>query len=152
MQFLFGGKVLILARSCFTLLLKIKSNIMKKIVMAVGLMLACAGVGFAQTKPVKKEAAKKDTAAAHDHKAKIKTQPQAAYDHKAVVTKPQAAYDNKAKQPVAKANPQAATAAPVKKDGTPDMRYKANKAAADTVVHKKKDGTPDKRFKENKKG
>ena len=41
---------------------------------------------------------------------------------------------------------------PVKKDGTPDMRYKKNQAAADTTKHKKKDGTPDKRFKENKKG
>ena len=33
---------------------------------------------------------------------------------------------------------------PVKKDGTPDMRYKANH-------HLKKDGTPDMRYKENKK-
>lgn len=32
----------------------------------------------------------------------------------------------------------------VKKDGTPDKRYKENK-------HVKKDGTPDKRYKENKK-
>jgi hypothetical protein len=43
-------------------------------------------------------------------------------------------------------------AGPKKKDGTADMRYKANKnAKKDTVVHKKKDGTADKRFKENKK-
>ena len=43
--------------------------------------------------------------------------------------------------------------AKMKKDGTPDMRYKANKTGVktDTVVHKKKDGTPDKRFKDNKK-
>ena len=34
------------------------------------------------------------------------------------------------------------TAAPVKKDGTVDRRYKQNK-------HLKKDGTPDKRFKEH---
>lgn len=40
------------------------------------------------------------------------------------------------------ANP-APTAAKMKKDGTPDKRYKANK-------HLKKDGTPDKRYKENK--
>jgi hypothetical protein len=41
---------------------------------------------------------------------------------------------------------------PKKKDGTPDMRYKANKDAAKTpaTTHLKKDGTPDKRFKENK--
>jgi hypothetical protein len=41
--------------------------------------------------------------------------------------------------------------APTKKNGTPDMRYKANKAAADTTRHMKKNGTPDKRYKENKK-
>jgi hypothetical protein len=47
---------------------------------------------------------------------------------------------------------QAKPAAPAKKDGTPDMRYKANKAAAaDTTKHMKKNGTPDKRYKENKK-
>ena len=44
-----------------------------------------------------------------------------------------------------------ATTAPVKKDGTPDMRYKANKETAVPVTHAKKDGTPDKRYKENKK-
>jgi len=45
------------------------------------------------------------------------------------------------------------TAAVTKKDGTPDMRYKANKnaAAAKKTTHVKKDGTPDQRFKENKK-
>ena len=43
-------------------------------------------------------------------------------------------------------------AAPTKKDGTPDMRYKQNKAAADTTKNMKKNGTPDKRYKENKKG
>jgi hypothetical protein len=43
------------------------------------------------------------------------------------------------------------TAGPTKKDGTPDMRYKANKDAAKTPPqHLKKDGTPDKRYKENK--
>ncbi len=41
-------------------------------------------------------------------------------------------------------------AGPTKKDGTPDMRYKANKEAPKTT-HLKKDGTADKRFKENKK-
>lgn len=41
------------------------------------------------------------------------------------------------------------TAAPLKKDGTPDKRFTANKAASTTVV--KKDGTPDMRYKKNKK-
>lgn len=49
------------------------------------------------------------------------------------------------------AAPATKPAAPTKKDGTPDMRYKANKATADTTKHMKKDGTPDKRYKENKK-
>lgn len=38
----------------------------------------------------------------------------------------------------------------LKKDGTPDMRYKENKEAAKPVGPLKKDGTPDKRYKENK--
>lgn len=46
--------------------------------------------------------------------------------------------------PPAKAEVKAApTAQHVKKDGTPDKRYKENKTL-------KKDGTPDKRYKENK--
>ena len=47
---------------------------------------------------------------------------------------------------VAKEKTAAATASGVKlkKDGTPDKRYK-------TAQHLKKDGTPDKRFKENQK-
>lgn len=46
----------------------------------------------------------------------------------------------------------ATAAGPTKKDGTADMRYKANKDAAKTTTttHVKKDGTPDKRYKENK--
>ncbi|HVM88325.1 MAG TPA: hypothetical protein VMT76_09050 [Puia sp.] len=41
----------------------------------------------------------------------------------------------------------------VKKDGTPDKRFKENKDAAKAkpaTTHVKKDGTPDKRYKENK--
>lgn len=37
----------------------------------------------------------------------------------------------------------------LKKDGTPDKRFKENKEGA-APKHLKKDGTPDKRFKENK--
>jgi hypothetical protein len=47
----------------------------------------------------------------------------------------------------------ASTAAgPTKKNGTPDMRYKANKDAATkpAPVHTKKDGTADMRYKDNK--
>jgi hypothetical protein len=42
-----------------------------------------------------------------------------------------------------------ASAKPLKKDGTPDKRYKENKGTA-TEGPKKKDGTPDKRYKANK--
>jgi len=55
---------------------------------------------------------------------------------------------------VSSVKPTTATAAgPTKKDGTADMRYKANKGVAKTppTTHVKKDGTPDKRYKENKK-
>lgn len=39
----------------------------------------------------------------------------------------------------------------LKADGTPDKRYKENKATSKPeAVHTKKDGTPDKRYKENK--
>ena len=51
-------------------------------------------------------------------------------------------------KPAAAATP---AAGPKKADGTPDMRYKANKDAAKTPPqHLKKDGTPDMRYKENK--
>ena len=38
----------------------------------------------------------------------------------------------------------------LKKDGTPDMRYKENKEAAKPAGPTKKDGTPDMRHKANK--
>jgi len=41
-------------------------------------------------------------------------------------------------------------AAPTKKDGTPDMRFKENKETAKPAAPTKKDGTPDMRYKENK--
>jgi len=54
----------------------------------------------------------------------------------------------------AKAAPVTRTdAAKLKKDGTPDMRYKENKAAKEEpkpAGPTKKDGTPDKRYKANK--
>jgi hypothetical protein len=76
-------------------------------------------------------------------------------------TTPAQATPSKAKKPTttATAKPVTATkptsaANPTKKDGTADMRYKANKDAAKATpatTHTKKDGTPDKRYKENKK-
>ena len=45
-----------------------------------------------------------------------------------------------AAKPMMAAKPAASTGVKMKKDGTPDKRYK-------TAVHLKKDGTPDKRYK-----
>ena len=42
------------------------------------------------------------------------------------------------------------TTAPVKSDGTPDMRYKVNKERKKQQGPLKKDGTPDKRYKANR--
>lgn len=39
--------------------------------------------------------------------------------------------------------------APLKKDGTPDKRYKENKEVTPAAGPTKKDGTPDMRYKEN---
>lgn len=44
----------------------------------------------------------------------------------------------------------AKSAGPTKSDGTPDMRYKANKETAKPAGPTKKDGTLDMRYKENK--
>ena len=54
-----------------------------------------------------------------------------------------------AKKP-AKAKTEAAKPAPTKKDGSADMRFKANKEAAKPAGPLKKDGTPDMRYKANK--
>ena len=44
----------------------------------------------------------------------------------------------------------AETGKKLKKDGTPDKRYKENKEPEKPTGPLKKDGTPDKRYKENK--
>jgi len=93
--------------------------------------------------PTKTFAVKKD-----DKKAPAKTEQVKAV--KAETAKPAAkAAVKAAEKPVAK--PAVSTAAPTKKDGTPDMRFKANKEAAKPAGPTKKDGTPDKRYKANQK-
>lgn len=108
-----------------------KRRAMKKIMMALALLFSLSAVSFAQTKPEKKKAEKQATAR--------KSAPTAS---KAESTAPVA--------PEATAATSKKAAGPMKKDGTPDKRFKANKDSS-TVVHRKKDGTPDKRYKENKK-
>lgn len=61
-------------------------------------------------------------------------------NHKQASKTTQSAKPSKVVKTKAEAAP---TAAKMKKDGTPDKRYKENKKL-------KKDGTPDKRYKENK--
>jgi hypothetical protein len=62
---------------------------------------------------------------------------------KTEVTKNKASENPKATPAKSKSpSPAMSTTTPVKKDGTPDKRYKQNK-------HVKKDGTPDKRYKEH---
>ena len=110
---------------------------MKKLFLAAVMMIGFAGISFAQTaKPADTKA--KKPAATSATKSTVAATP---------ATTP-------ATKPAAKASP-ATAAKPVaskdvvlKKDGTPDKRYKA---APKTTGPTKKDGTPDKRFKENKK-
>lgn len=96
-----------------------KTPIMKRLILAIAVIIWSAGASFAQTTPAKPAQEKTKTA----KKATKETQA-------ATATAP--------------ATTAAASAKPLKKDGTPDKRYKENK-------HVKKDGTADKRFKENKK-
>lgn len=104
---------------------------MKKFMLAFAMLLTLSTVSFAQTKQSgrkKEKTAAVPTAAAAKQESTAPVAPE-----------------------VAQPAPSSKKAGPVKKDGTPDKRFKANKTATDTTVHRKKDGTPDKRFKENKK-
>ncbi|MEO6231672.1 MAG: hypothetical protein ABJB11_04710 [Ferruginibacter sp.] len=103
---------------------------MKKLMIAVLALVGFSFAGTAQTTAptVKKEKVKMETA------------------RKVTMQKK----DAKVATVATTAKPAVKTAAaPLKKDGTLDKRFTANKAAATTVV--KKDGTPDMRYKENKK-
>ncbi len=93
---------------------------MKKVLMAICMFLATTSIVAAQAPAKKTETAT----------SKMKP----ATEAKVVKMKPAAAASN---------------ATPLKKDGTPDKRYKATAA---TEGPKKKDGTLDKRYKQNKKG
>lgn len=111
---------------------------MKKILIACSMLLGISLATSAQTQtpsttaPVKKHVATKQTIAATET-AKQKTQ------HTTAAVK-------QTEKKTTAATNQVKTASPLKKDGTPDKRYKENKQ----LVHAKKDGTPDKRFRENK--
>ena len=108
-----------------------KNTTMKKLFLAVFSLFAITAATQAQEKaPAKKEDNKMKVAPAKTAPAKV------------------VKMDNATKQTAKTAAP-ASTAGPAKKDGTPDKRFKANKAAP-AATPTKKDGTPDMRYKENK--
>ncbi|ANF50444.1 hypothetical protein A0O34_07895 [Chryseobacterium glaciei] len=96
---------------------------MKKLITAMSIVL---GLGFATAQQTAPAAATKAT---HQVTKTAKT----------VDTKAAKVADTKMAKPAATST----TAVKMKKDGTPDKRYKESQ-------HLKKDGTPDKRYKTNK--
>jgi len=98
---------------------------MKKLLIAAAMLIVSTGI-FAQAQPKKDAKETSKMAAAKKDTTKAKVVPMA--------------------KPATAANP-------TKKDGTPDMRYKANKEATKPAPAgpTKKDGTADMRYKANKK-
>ena len=112
---------------------------MKKVFLAAVMMTAFASLSFAQTekpaavnKAVSQKQLKKPITASAAKSATLVTP----------VTKTAAK-----PAPTTAAQPVASKDVVMKKNGTPDKRYKASHKTGPA----KKDGTPDKRFKENKK-
>ncbi len=100
---------------------------MKKIIIAACLMLGFAGMATAQ-----------------------KVEKKAAPAKEAKMEKTPVAKEAKMEKAAVAATP---AVGPKKADGTPDKRFKENKAnAAAPAGPVKKDGTPDKRYNANKKG
>jgi hypothetical protein len=116
---------------------------MKKFIVAALMLGGLFSTAFAQT-----AAPQKTTTAPRQEIKKAATTTNAVKPTPVAISKPAPA----AKTAVAQEKKQV-TATKLKADGTPDMRYKENKAAAaaTTVKHTKKDGTADMRYKENKK-
>ena len=106
---------------------------MKRILFAFTAMICLATASFAQDKKADKAkapAAAKAAPAAKKTEAPAKASPAAA--------------------PAAKPAAAPAAAGKMKADGTPDKRFKENKASAPAAGPLKKDGTPDMRYKANK--
>lgn len=90
---------------------------MKKLLFSLMIALAIGFGAQAQTTPQKAKEAKKTTTTTVEKKTTVNSKDEKTVTKEGVV---------------------------LKKDGTPDKRYKQK-------VHVKKDGTPDRRYKENKK-
>lgn len=113
---------------------------MKKLVTAMSLLLGLGLASAQQTHPATaSQAAPAKVAKADNHKKEMPATAHADKKEKTVGAKSAVAV-KPASQTHAK--PMANTGMKMKKDGTPDRRYKENK-------HLKKDGTPDKRYKTN---
>ena len=104
---------------------------MKKIILACFIMLFTGSAIFAQ-----------QTQPAQPTQEKTKTAKKEVAHTKTHAVKP-ADHQKQATATVKESTP-TATTTPLKKDGTPDKRYKKHSQ------HVKKDGTADKRFKDNK--
>ena len=123
---------------------------MKKVILAVVALLSIQMATYAQAVPAKKAEPIKKEAKVVKHDAKASTAKVATSATKpaaktaTVVTHtntPSAKSAASSKPAIVKSTSNATTH--LKKDGTPDKRFKESK-------HLKKDGTPDKRYKENK--
>jgi hypothetical protein len=114
---------------------------MKKLIIAAIALIGFNAASFAQAAPATKaEPSKmKVVKKATDSKQETKVVPITK-----TATAPAAAKPAAAKTTTA--------ASPIKKDGTPDKRFKSNAATTPAAGPVKKDGTPDKRYKANKKG
>ncbi|MEO7523706.1 MAG: hypothetical protein ABIT58_06400 [Ferruginibacter sp.] len=111
---------------------------MKKVILAIFSLLTISFASNAQTiAPAKKEAKEKMASPTDDRMKAVPADRKTLAKVKAApITAPA-----KTVAPVTAASP----VTQLKKDGTPDRRYKTKK-----VVLVKKDGTPDMRYKENK--
>jgi len=108
---------------------------MKKLLIAAAMLIASTGI-FAQAQPKKDAKDTKMSAVKKDttKKATAKVVPMAKPVPGAVPTKKDGTADMRYKANKDAAKP--APAGPVKKDGTADMRYKANKASKDSTKKK----------------
>jgi hypothetical protein len=124
---------------------------MKRVLIVALALLGFSAASLAQTVPATKKNEPSKTQIVKKATRK-KENSQAVASNKAAKTTTPAV----AKTQVAKAKPVAEktvaktnAAGPLKKDGTPDMRFKSNHAIAAGPL--KKEGTPDRHFKTNKK-
>jgi apolipoprotein N-acyltransferase len=126
-----------------------KKQKMKRFIAILVVVLFSTTMIYAQV-ATPKQPTKKATTETKAVKADAK---KAAKPAAAVTTTPKATTKTGAVKADTKKAVAPATAAPMKKDGTPDKRFKENKAAAAAPAAgpTKKDGTPDMSYKANKK-